>query len=179
MNKITLLVISFLIGNLTCYISLQYRLLKIDTEINVPNFILSIITLILGYYIATSIQRRTNKRVQVDSYLIGEILATWKNFQQKYCDKFSTESIIEPELIRGYITEILNRFDDLKNTCSILNINIKEFSLFCEEMENLEEMLSGLDKEDNKTHIPENAKTRIKSKISTIKSSFDRFISKL
>ena len=77
-----IIAISFFVGVLVCYFSLQITYFQIKKELDVPNMIVSIITLLIGLFIAITIQKRVTKNQNSHSYLITKIDKQWNSFNE-------------------------------------------------------------------------------------------------
>lgn len=68
----------FIIGVLLCYFLTQFHYFKINLEINILELFLSVLTLIVGLYIADVIQNKQVKRQNLYSFLQSKLDEIWE-----------------------------------------------------------------------------------------------------
>ena len=99
--------ISFFTGVLVCYISLQYQFFDIKKELDVPNIILSTITLITGLFIAVTIQKNITKGQNNHSFLINKIDKQW-NYFSEFSEGLALTDNVDISIIQSYIKNVIH-----------------------------------------------------------------------
>jgi len=72
--------ISFFAGALISYLFMQFEFLEVDPTVNVTESILSIITLIIGLYIAVALKKRQDKNQNLYNHLQSKLNLCWESF---------------------------------------------------------------------------------------------------
>lgn len=93
-NDWWIFLVSFGLGVLVCYWTLQYNFLEINLEVNVTDVIIALITAIVGIYLAISIQKKFNQGQNLHGYLAVRLDNMWEaytNFSQsiEYADQIA------------------------------------------------------------------------------------------
>ena len=79
-NSIWLNITFFLIGTLVSYILCQYKCLDIDPKVNVPATLISLITVLIGLFLAISLKKIQSKSSNLHNYLQPKLDFTWQLF---------------------------------------------------------------------------------------------------
>ncbi|MBL4663165.1 MAG: hypothetical protein JKY22_06340 [Flavobacteriaceae bacterium] len=146
-NK-TWLIISFFTGVLVCYILLQFSYFEIKKELDIPNIIISIITLIIGVWIAVTLQRKINRSQNRHSFLLVKLDILWNAFNS-FSTKLAYDNHIDATSIRKMMKEVIHPIDFLKNMFETFDINDACISNLETELESLEEKLSNIPAKQN------------------------------
>jgi hypothetical protein len=132
-----IIILSFLIGFGTSYFLTQFHYLDIDFQINAVETLLSIITAIIGLYIAISIQKKNNRNQSLHNLLQGKLdsfLSSYSTFEKS----ITVQSSMRLSLATSSI-KTLNQ--DLCNLKALFN----SFSLQCNCVDSIENCLDDLD----------------------------------
>jgi len=135
-------------GFLACYISLQFTYFDIKTEIDLPSLILNILALLVGLYIAETLQKRVNQNQIQYEYLINKLDCLWKEFND-FSEKLSYDDKIEVLAIQDFNKEVIYPISFLKN---IFNSFSTEDECVCNlenKLESFETFLSELPANNN------------------------------
>ena len=100
-NRIWINLFFFIIGILLCYIFLQFKLFKINLEINIINTIISLITAAIGVYIAISIQKRLNQGQNNYSFIKDKFENLWINFNS-FSDELKSSNSLPLGIMTSY-----------------------------------------------------------------------------
>ncbi len=124
----------FILGAILCYISTQYKFFNINLEINVVEFSLSALTLLLGLYIADVIQKKQTKNQNIYSFLESKINDIWlshSNFILLLKEpKIDLNSVVgyHKDLTRkiSFLSTLFSSFELDNNLVSILEISVDD-----------------------------------------------------
>jgi len=146
-NKIWILV-SFFTGVFICYLTLQFSYFETKKELDVPNIILSIITLLIGLFIAVTLQKKLNKSQNQHTYLVGKLDTLWNSFND-FSQKLSYDTKIDISSIRKLLTDVIHPIPFLKNIFESFGVNDNCVCNLEEKLENLESKLSNMPADNN------------------------------
>ena len=150
------LTLSFLLGCLICFFCSQFKNFKIDTHINVIGTLLSIITALIGFYIAISIQKKHTKTQNQYSFIQPKLDSLWSEF--------------------NVISRISISF--LKNIYASFDLKIGKLSLLEKNIEKFEEFICSLPISENIYSTTDN-ETIISSHILSISKSFSDILKEI
>lgn len=160
----------FIAGSLTCYITLQFSLFKIDFEIKVVESLISIGTAIIALYIAISIQRRLTRNQNQYTYVEKKIDNLWSNFNT-FSQSISFNDNIEVSVVSKYSKEALHTISFVKDIFSSYDFKIECVTDLETKIEILDTYILTLPILDNIISISEN-KSEIAAKIHDVNQSF-------
>ena len=146
-NKIWVLV-SFFTGVFICYLTLQFSYFETKKELDVPNIILSIITLLIGLFIAVTLQKKLNKSQNQHTYLVSKLDILWNSFND-FSQKLSYDTKVDISSIRKFMTDVIHPTSFLKSIFESFDVNDNCVCNLEEKLENLESKLSNLPAENN------------------------------
>lgn len=169
-----LLFISFLFGCLVSYITLQFSLFLVNLEINVVETLFSIGTILIGIYIAHTIQKNINKGQNQYSYIGGKLDSLWMEFIN-FSKNISYSSNVEISTITSYFKDASPDIDFLKSVFESFGIKPDCIQNLENKMEEFEEYLTNLPSIDNVIQT-DNIKTEINSKILEINICFKNIL---
>lgn len=112
-NDFISLSITGLVGALFGYSISQYRFFKIDTTINVIETVIAVVTIIIGLYIASSLQKRYNQNQNLYNYLITRFDTLWNEFNTLN-DQVEASDKIELNRITKMVRDIQRRNNEFK-----------------------------------------------------------------
>ncbi len=164
----------FIAGSLTCYITLQFSLFKIDFEIKVVESLISIGTAIIALYIAISIQRRLAKNQNQYTYVEKKIDNLWSNFNT-FSQSISFNDNIEVSVVSKYSKEALHTISFVKDIFSSYDFKIECVTDLETKIEILDTYILTLPILDNIISISEN-KSEIAAKIHDVNQSFSSIL---
>src|SRR4051812_35995077 len=101
LDKFFPLIISFLVGVLTCYLLTQIRYLEIETKFDVPEFIISIMSLSIGIYLSVVIQNRQSHNQNHYNFLLLKFDTNWAAYNSFY-ENISHRSAIELKILNPF-----------------------------------------------------------------------------
>jgi len=84
---------AFLAGALVCYFFAQWSLLKIDTQVNVVDTIMAVISIIIGIFIAVHLQKRYTQNQNLYNYLVSKLDLLWSDFNFFFSQIEQTDTI--------------------------------------------------------------------------------------
>jgi len=175
-NSIWIL-ISFLTGVFICYLTLQFSYFELKMELDIPNIILSVITLLIGLFIAITLQKKVNRSQNQHSYLIGKLDTQWISFNV-FSQKIIYDNTIDVTSIRSLINDVIRPSAFLKNifisfcldsTC-VINLENK--------LEELESTISNIPANNNIVNIS-SERVIIENKILEINKCFSDVMKKI
>jgi len=171
------LVTSFFIGVFVCYISLQFSFFDIKKELDIPNIVLSIITLIIGFFIANTLQKRVNKNSNQHSFLVRKIDLLWDSFN-KFSQKITYDDKLEAITLKDFSKNTIHPIESLLNVFESFEIKNDSLKELQEKLEKLEEKLSNFNAENNVLDISQN-KVLIENDLLAIGKSFSIVMKKI
>lgn len=164
------LLIAFFTGIIICFISTRYDYFEIKKELDVPDLLMSTLGLLIGLFIADTIQKKINKNQNRYTYLEAKIDKCWTEFNNLakiigLSDNITIDSltIINKEVVHqiGFIKNIFETFE-IKTEC------ITELE---EKLESFESLFDDIKTEDNIKYYTEK-KDVIENNIVLINKSF-------
>ncbi|CAN5349827.1 hypothetical protein BH09BAC2_BH09BAC2_15610 [soil metagenome] len=164
----------FLAGSITCYITLQFTLFEIDAKLNVTETLLSIGTVIIGLYIANTIQRRLTKNQNQYTYVEGKVDAIWAGFNNFSQTILYTDSI-EVNVVSKYSKDAIHSITFVKNILTSYNLNITCVTELEKQLESFEAYILTLPIVTNIITTSQN-KTVIESKIVNINQCLSKVL---
>ena len=146
-NKIWILV-SFFVGVFICYLTLQYSYFETKKELDIPNIILSIITLLIGLFIAVTLQKRLNKSQNQHTYLVSKLDTLWNSFND-FSQKLSYDTRVDISSIRKLMSDVIHPMSFLKSVFESFEVDDNCVCDLESKLENLESKLSNISAENN------------------------------
>lgn len=146
-NKIWILV-SFFVGVFICYLTLQFSYFEIKKELDIPNIILSIITLLIGLFIAVILQKKVAKSQNKYTHLVSKLDTLWNSFNG-FSQKLSYDTKVDISSIRKLLTDVIHPISFLKSIFKAFDVNDKCLCDLEVKLEKLEEQLSDIPAKNN------------------------------
>jgi hypothetical protein len=137
-NSFWIIILAFLFGVLTCYISLQFEYFDINTEINVIEMLIAIGTAIIGVFIAITIQKKLNHGQNNYSLIKDKIDNYWVSF-----NSFSTELKFNTQLELSKMTLFMK---DSYSSSSIIESIFDSFNYNKQHLTKIEKSIDALEK---------------------------------
>jgi hypothetical protein len=117
-----LLSITFIFGSFVSYCLTQFNLLQIKLELNVPDLLINIITILTGFYIANTIQHQLSKKQNRSTFLVSKLEKIWVKFSELSAI-VNSGSNIQVSTVNSIYKEISNNLDYFKSISSAYSIN--------------------------------------------------------
>lgn len=136
-NSIFISLIYFTIGAIVSYFLTQFSYLKVNTEVNITETLLSVITALIGLYIAVSIQKKTNRSQSLHTFLQGKTDDIWSKYTQ-FDSQIKHQSTINLSVVNKSTKEF---YQDMNN----IKVVFQTFNLSCACIEQLEEAFDNLE----------------------------------
>lgn len=168
-NKIWIFV-SFFIGVLISYLSLQFSYFSVKKELDIPNIIISVITLLIGLFIAVTLQKKVNKGQNQHSYLTSKLDLQW-NYFNDFSEKLLYDDKVDLPSIKIFIKKVIHPTSFLKKIFASFNLDdncVFDLEL---KLEQLETKLSNSPATDNVVDLKNN-KVEVENEIIEINNSF-------
>lgn len=162
--------LSFFCGVLLCFVSVQFEYFEIKKELDVPNIIFSILTLILGTYIAINLQKKASKSQNQHTFLINKIDITWNSFNE-ITQPILYKDTFEIQLVKRIMKDVVYPLSYLSNVFESFNMDNKCITNLSNELENFEKYLSNLNAKENVLNISSN-KVELEKRITEINRQF-------
>lgn len=175
-NNIKLL-ISFFIGVLVCYMCLQVQFFEIKKELDIPNIILSTITLFIGLFIAITIQKNITKGQNNHSFLINKIDRQWNHFNE-FSEGLALTNNIDISLIQSFIKNVIHPSSFLIRVFNSINIESSNLEILENKLDELEVLLSDIPASDNVIDIS-TQKNEIETKVQDINIVFAKIFTQI
>ena len=140
--------VSFFVGAFICYLTCQFSYFQIKKELDIPSIILNIITLLIGLFIAITLQRKNNRSQNQHSYLINKLDHQWNSFNV-FSQKITFNNRIDVSSIRLLITEVIHPSAFLKSIFESFNLDKTCVCNLENNLENLEIRLSNIPANNN------------------------------
>ncbi len=160
-SRIWLPLITFLVGILICYYSLQFELLEIDLKFNVFEITISIITALIGLYIATTLSKSQSQNQKLAEFLQRRTEKLWIDFYS-FKNTIEFQNTITISVLSKNFKILSIEIDSLKNIYYV-------FKLHLDLIEQLEQEIDNLQEKIEKSPISNNVISYQKDKESIIK----------
>ncbi len=169
-NNYWFLTLSFLSGALICYSLTQYEYFLINTEINVIEAFMSVITALVGFYIAISIQKKINKSQNQYSFIQTKLDALWSEFNN-FSQILNFDNKIEIVVLTKFTKGSYQSISFLKNIYAAYDLKDDSLTSLEKNIEDFEKFICNLPISDNVYSILEK-KDEIDNQILSISKSF-------
>lgn len=140
--------VSFIFGVFVSYWVSQYRYFNVDTTINVFRALTAIITVAIGFYIATEIKNKHNKEQNLCNFLSPKVSNLWYRFTALFhsFDKYSNEK---------KLINLIKFMEEFYLQAKLLRIIFSRFKLRESELINLTTKIRELEELLDKSNITE------------------------
>ena len=151
-SAILLAITCFIVGAILSYIASQYQYLEIKTEVSVFDIAISVLGLVIGFYIAVTLERQKNRGQNFYSYVEGKFDLLWNDFI-KLSGTLDYSSNIELIEISKSFKEIYKKMTPLKTI--YIASDYKEDSIISieEKISAFDEYITGLESQNNVLNI--------------------------
>lgn len=140
-SKYFIYAIWFFSGVFICYWFSQISYLEIDKSINIPETILTIISLLVGLFIALTLQSKLNRNQNFYGYVISKFDSLWEDYS-KFYTLIDSSNQIPLANVNKFTKNFQQRIDILKQlviTFGLGDIAIKKIE---DEFDKFEDILS-------------------------------------
>lgn len=141
-------IISFLIGALICYITLQYKYFEIKKELDIPTLLISIVTLAIGGYIADNLQKSANKSSNRYSYLITKIDIIWDEFN-KFASSLEYNNTVDADSLKNFNKNVIHPISFIKNIFKSFDLKDNCICELEDKLDQLDTLLNNLEVQNN------------------------------
>lgn len=169
-NNYWFLSLSFLLGALFCYSFTQYEYFLINTEINAIETFMSVITALVGFYIAISIQKKITRSQNQYSFIQSKLDTLWSEFNN-FSQILNFDNNIELIVLTKFTKDSYQSISFLKNIYAAYDLKDNSLTNLEKNIEEFEKYICALPISDNVYSILEN-KTEINNQILSISKSF-------
>jgi len=166
--------VSFFIGVFVCYLTLQYSYFEIKKELDVPAIIISVITLLIGLFIAVTLQKKVNKGQNQLTYLTGKLDRIWNSFND-FSETLIYEDNVDISSIRSFLKNVVHPMAFFKRIIQSFGVEVKSVTELENRLEALEEKLSNLPAKDNILNL-DSSFEEIKEEIIEINNCFAKIL---
>ncbi|MBL7914577.1 MAG: hypothetical protein JNL49_05975 [Bacteroidia bacterium] len=135
-NNIYFIIISFILGIFSNYIITQFKYFKVDLEVNLVETVISLITAVVGIYIATSLNKFHTRSVNLHNYLQPKLDSIWISFTN-FNSQLVSKDFIEISEIARITKEFDLNIEPLKQMFSSFNLNHECLNAIEVEIESL------------------------------------------
>jgi hypothetical protein len=135
-EKFALPVGYILLGWLIGYSLSQFSFFKINTEINVVETIIAGISILIGLYIAVSIQRRVNRNQNLYNYLVVRLDEIWKDFST-FRKQIEVADLIELSRVTSFVNEFQNKNADFNRLLTELGTINNDLETLSDSLQNV------------------------------------------
>lgn len=142
------LLLAFFLGVLICFISTRFYYFEIKKELDVPNLLLAVLGLLVGLYIADTIQKKLNRNQNRYNYLEAKIDSCWIEFNN-IAKVIAISDNIAVETLSKLNTEVIHQVGFIKNIFETFDINSECIDLLESKLESFESLFEELPTEDN------------------------------
>jgi hypothetical protein len=139
-NSFWLNLIYFLFGCLITYWTCQYSYFNIDNTINISETLIAILTLIVGIFIAVSLQKRQNKNQNLYNFLAVKLDDLWNRYNS-FDQQLNYSQQIEVKQCTVFFKEFEVKYQSLKKLFSTFEISDQNIDYLANEMEAFEDIL--------------------------------------
>lgn len=147
-----LVLLAFLAGALMCYVGLQFQFFIIDFELSIVDTLLAIGTLIIGVYIAHTIQRNLNKGQNQYSYIEGKFDVLWTEFIN-FSTNFIYADVVDISTITSYFKNASPSIDFIRSIFESFGINAGCIEDLEKQMDAFENYLVNCPVSDNSIQV--------------------------
>lgn len=140
--------IAFVAGSLICYMALQFKLLEIKKEVDLPNLLASIGTACVGLYIAHTIQKRINKNQNQYSYIEAKIDSVWTQFNS-FSFSLTYSNKVEVREISKISKKYIHPIEFIEKIFASFELDVQNLKKLETDLESLENVLSAITPTNN------------------------------
>jgi|TARA_R110001592_G_scaffold36589_2_gene123017 uncharacterized membrane protein len=148
------LLIAFFAGVLICFITTRFHYFEIKKELDVPGLVIGALGLIIGLYIADTIQKRINRNQNRYSYLESKIDICWTEFTN-IAKVITISDNIAVESIARLNTEVIHQVGFIKNIFEAFDIEASCIASLDNKLENFESLFDDIPTQENVKYYSE------------------------
>ncbi|ANQ49577.1 hypothetical protein MY04_2203 [Flammeovirga sp. MY04] len=176
-EKLIIFLLGSIIGSFVCYITLQFSYFKIKKELDIPSLLISIITILVGIYIANVIQKNVNSSQNKYIFLVNKIDDLWSKFND-FSANLHVETKMDISSIRALMKNVIHPFNYLNNIYTAFELNKKNITDLENKLEALEKKLSNCPSKENNIDFS-NISEQVNSEVLTIQKQFSEILKEL
>lgn len=146
-NKWVIL-ISFFIGVLICFITTRFHYFEIKKELDVPSLVMGVLGLGVGLLIADTIQKQINRNQNQYTFLESKLDSCWTKFSS-LAKVISLDTKVPLETLSGFSQDIVHQVGFIKNIFNAFEIDCSCIDSLETQLDLFEEFFDDLRTEDN------------------------------
>lgn len=146
-NKWVIL-ISFFVGVLICFIATRFSYFEIKKELDVPGLIMGILGLGVGLLIADTIQKQINRNQNQYTFLESKLDVCWTKFSS-LAKVISLDNKVPLETLSGFSQDIVHQVGFIKNIFKAFDIDCSCIDNLELQLDNFEDFFDDLRTEEN------------------------------
>ncbi|WP_302781675.1 hypothetical protein [Alistipes finegoldii] len=166
--------IAFITGVLLCYLSLQFSILELNFEVAIPDFLLSIATILVGIYIAHTIQKNVNRTQNQYTYIEMKIDSLWSTFNS-FSQILIYNDSIEVQRWGSYNKDVVYPIEFIKSIFEAFDIEPTSINNLRISLESLDTLMTSFNSTDNIINFSAQ-KSEILSQLKTINHDFSKVL---
>jgi len=151
-SVILLSITCFVVGSVLSYIASQYKFLEINKEVSVFDIAISVLGLVIGFYIAVTMERQKSRGQNFYSYVEGKFDMLWQDFI-KLSETLDYSSNIELIEISKSFKEIYKKITPLKTIFIASDYNEDCIITIENKISAFDEYITGLKSQNNVLNI--------------------------
>jgi len=163
--------IFFFAGALISYLLSQFEFLQIDAKVNVTESIFSIITIVIGLYIAIALKKRQDRNLNLYNHLQTKLNSFWECFLS-FSNQLEILEQISLSEINKQMKNANQKISPLKKIFLSFDLNENYVNNIENDIDNLEDLLTNKSKIKDNIVDYSNIKASIISSIDKINESF-------
>lgn len=110
-----------LLGSLITYLTCQFSYFEINWELDVPNLVLSLLSLVVGVWIAIELQGKMGKSQNNHSFLVQKLDIIWNEFDL-WCQRIEIDGRVKRDDYTNFKLKIENPSEHLKSIFGALEL---------------------------------------------------------
>lgn len=141
-SNIFIILLSFFGGSLITYFTLQFSYFKINSEVNVVETLLSVITTLIGLYIAISIQKKNNRNQSLYSIVQTKMDNVWNEFSA-FDHRLHNQNTIQLKIVTKTFKSLYQELNNIKIVFNTFKINQACIDALEQSMEDFDDLITG------------------------------------
>lgn len=142
------IVISFFLGVLICFITTRFSYFEIKKELDVPGLVMGVLGLGVGLLIADTIQKQINRNQNQYSFLETKLDACWTKFSS-LAKVIGLDNKVPLETLSGFSQDIVHQVGFIKNIFNAFEIDCSCIDNLEKQLDEFENFFDNLKTEDN------------------------------
>jgi hypothetical protein len=133
--------ISFVVGVLICYFLAKVDFLDIDYKVNVITSLNSLLTIMVGLYISSTLKKNQSKSANIHNYLYNNLELSMSRFRS-LSQELKHKDQLKMSIITSSIKSIHNSLNQLKNYYSTFDLSLESIGKIESTINSLNELLT-------------------------------------